>query len=405
MNELARILGGLSDEERRDRGLVSTPFEIHQQPEMWEESFALVSERATELKAFLAAAGVAPGAAGTLYLLGAGTSEYVGNAVADTLRSRLRVGAVSLPTTTFVTAPLDWIAPGRAYLFVHFARSGDSPESLASYELARQLAPESHHLVITCNREGSLAKESRRDNRTLVVCLPDRTNDRSLVMTSSYSSMALAAITLSRLDAIESFRPEVHRAADAARRLLDEGATAVEGFAALAPARLQFLGTGNLYGCMQECRLKTLEMTGGRILANADTYLGLRHGPQVFVNEDCAVVASLSSDPHRRAYEIDLLKELRAKRQGKETLLICNRLEEAGGLEARFAVELSPGETAVSNDLRVVTDVVVGQLLGLFASMRLGLKPDSPSESGIIHRVVSGVSIYPFTPPAGRAQA
>lgn len=396
MSKLAAILGGLSDQERRRRGLEFTPFEIYQQPQMWEETLSLVGEQATGLKELLARAWHAGGGSPALYFLGAGTSEYVGNAVADTLRRRLRVHSSSVPTTTFVTAPADWIEPSRFYLFVHFARSGDSPESIASYELARRLSPQSLHLVITCNREGRLAKESRRDNQTLVLCLPDQTNDRSLVMTSSYSSMALAAISLSHLDSIEGFRADVRSAAKAVRALLDEQVPVVEGFAALAPARLQFLGTGNLYGCMQECRLKTLEMTAGRMLANANTYLGLRHGPQVFVNDECGVVASLSSDSYRRAYEIDLLKELAAKKQGKELLLICNRREDGAGLSTPFTIVLAEGDATIANDLRAVTDVVVGQLLGLFSCMRLGLKPDNPSESGIINRVVSGVSIYPF---------
>ena len=38
--------------------------------------------------------------------------------------------------------------------------------------------------------------------------------------------------------------------------------------------------------------------------------------------------------------------------------------------------------------------VMVGQLLGLFASLQPGLRPDSPSASGIIHRVVQGVKVY-----------
>jgi tagatose-6-phosphate ketose/aldose isomerase len=39
-------------------------------------------------------------------------------------------------------------------------------------------------------------------------------------------------------------------------------------------------------------------------------------------------------------------------------------------------------------------DVIVGQLLGLFFSIRNGLTPDSPSPSGVISRVVSHVKIY-----------
>jgi len=39
-------------------------------------------------------------------------------------------------------------------------------------------------------------------------------------------------------------------------------------------------------------------------------------------------------------------------------------------------------------------DVTVGQMLGLFKALDLGLKPDNPSERGIITRVVKGVRIY-----------
>ena len=38
--------------------------------------------------------------------------------------------------------------------------------------------------------------------------------------------------------------------------------------------------------------------------------------------------------------------------------------------------------------------VIVGQLLGMFKSLDLGLKPDTPSEGGIINRVVKGVKVY-----------
>jgi hypothetical protein len=38
---------------------------------------------------------------------------------------------------------------------------------------------------------------------------------------------------------------------------------------------------------------------------------------------------------------------------------------------------------------------VVGQLLGLFASLEYGFKPDAPSAGGVISRVVEGVTIYP----------
>jgi len=38
--------------------------------------------------------------------------------------------------------------------------------------------------------------------------------------------------------------------------------------------------------------------------------------------------------------------------------------------------------------------VILGQLLGLFASLRCGLKPDQPSPNGAITRVVQPIKLY-----------
>ena len=43
---------------------------------------------------------------------------------------------------------------------------------------------------------------------------------------------------------------------------------------------------------------------------------------------------------------------------------------------------------------RPVLDVMLGQLIGLFASMRCGLKPDQPSPGGTITRVVAPIKFY-----------
>jgi tagatose-6-phosphate ketose/aldose isomerase len=50
----------------------------------------------------------------------------------------------------------------------------------------------------------------------------------------------------------------------------------------------------------------------------------------------------------------------------------------------------------VDEELLTVCDIVPGQLLGFFKSLALGLKPDAPSESGAISRVVEDVTIYQY---------
>ena len=91
---------------------------------------------------------------------------------------------------------------------------------------------------------------------------------------------------------------------------------------------------------------------------------------------------------------MDLLRELKAKGQGCGTLAICDRATDEIRDVSAAVVELFPEGDPVDDDFRVMTDVVVGQILGTFTSMKLGLRPDNPSESGTINRVVQGVVIY-----------
>ena len=43
---------------------------------------------------------------------------------------------------------------------------------------------------------------------------------------------------------------------------------------------------------------------------------------------------------------------------------------------------------------RPMLDVIFGQLLGLFASLNAGLRPDTPSPTGAISRVVQNIGAY-----------
>jgi len=393
MDRLQELLG-LSPEEKSSLGVEHTPKEIRQQPDAWQETLRVVQENEDGLIEFLASAGARGSGEAIVLLMGAGSSEYVGGAAEDTLRRGLDTAVTTVPTTTFITHPDEVILKGRRYLFVHLARSGDSPESIASLERARSLFAGSSHLVITCNREGRLALASARSRNTFLLLLPEQTNDRSLVMTSSFSSMTLAVIALAHLGNLDAFRHDVEAAAAAVELLFQNEVDLVRSFAEAPAARIQFLGTGNLFASMKESRLKVLEMTDGMIAANADTYLGVRHGPRVFVSRECAVVASLSTDPSRRSYEVDLLREMRASGQGSRVLAVCDR--RAAELDG-IADELLPVSrvgASVTQELRPLADVVVGQLIGLFACLARGLKPDAPSRSGVIGRVVPGFAIH-----------
>jgi tagatose-6-phosphate ketose/aldose isomerase len=286
--------------------------------------------------------------------------------------------------------------PDRDYLLVSFARSGNSPESVATFRRTAQMFPRVRQAVITCNRDGELARLAARAPGTLCLLLPEETNDQSLAMTCSFSSMALAGLGLGLAGQPAALAALAEKAARGAQRILSEYGDALQSFARRGFTRACFLGSDTRNGCMQEGRLKMQEMTAGRVATMWDSFLGLRHGPQVFINGECVVVASLSSRASVRRYEMDLLRELRTKKQGRGALVICARADVEVRSAADEVLELYPSEEPLPDEHRALTDVVACQVLASFTSLGHGLSPDNPSPEGIINRVVEGITIYPW---------
>jgi tagatose-6-phosphate ketose/aldose isomerase len=53
-----------------------------------------------------------------------------------------------------------------------------------------------------------------------------------------------------------------------------------------------------------------------------------------------------------------------------------------------------PGLGAVDDDDATVLDVLVGQALAFFRCLAIGLRPDAPSDDGVISRVVESFAIH-----------
>ena len=163
-----------------------------------------------------------------------------------------------------------------------------------------------------------------------------------------------------------------------------------EGF-----SKVCFLGTGPLKGVATESALKVLELTNGRIMSFAETFLGLRHGPLSAIDGDTLVVSFLSGDERRRAFELDLVKEISDKRlTAKCVAVLPTRMRDSAVFGAEGDTIVLGFQHPIADLYRPPVDVLVGQLIGLFASLREGLKPDAPSPQGAINRVVSHVLIH-----------
>ncbi|WKE65886.1 SIS domain-containing protein [Gallaecimonas kandeliae] len=347
-------------------GAYWTATEIAQQPDTW-----AALEADPEVRAWLETLLAVPKL--RIILTGAGTSAYVGLTAAPLLTRQLGRLVEAISTTDLVANPDQYLLPGVPTLLVSYARSGNSPESVAALELASQLCPGCHHLVISCNAKGALARLAAEEKGSRCLLMPPQTLDQSFAMTSSFSTMLLATWLLFGASEGKDW------AVAQGRQLLAGALPALQALGQKPFKRVAFLGAGPLKGIATEAALKMLELSAGRVDAYAETPLGFRHGPKSMVDGDTLVVLLDSGETHSNRYDQDLFEEL--ERDGKAGALLRSGDWLAGG---------------AGDGWRALPSVLLAQLLAFYRSLALGISPDNPCPTGEVNRVVQGVRIHPF---------
>lgn len=372
-------LRGMPDARQLELGYVDTLREILQQPATWRTTagsqgaaFRAILDRVTAVRP------------AQLALTGSGSSVYVGEALAPVLQAELGIPARAIPAGDLLTHRAG-VLPGPDGLLVSIARSGDSPESVGAVDAVLAHAPGWRHLVITCNGNGRLATRYVDEPRVAVIVLDPRTNDRSLVMTSSFTNMLLAG------SALGATRP-ADGAAALVERVFDVYADALAAVAAGERDTAVYLGSAGAYGAARESALKMLEMSGGDTVTLAESFLGFRHGPMAWLNRGGVLVAFLSGDASVRAYEADLLRELNGKALGGTRIVVGQDIEPELAGPRGLAVDL-PGLYALPPAQQLLVHTVVGQLFAFFRCLQLGHRPDAPSE-GVLTRVVGEFTLH-----------
>ena len=392
-NPLQQILE-LNQQEKESKGVTHTAAEIFQQPETWKRTFELCETRKPEIEAFLQQAGITEQRPSVL-LVGAGSSDYIGRSLAVLLRRCWQCEVQAVPSTDLLLELDQYLFPQRDYLIISFSRSGDSPEGVAVLRQALERFPRALHLVITCNAQAAMARVcAEHPERAFPLLLDDAVNDRGLAMTSSFTNMLVAGQYLAFIHDAEAYGRTLEWMINAGKGLLAEFPETAFGIAEKQLTRACFIGSNALAGVAYESALKLLELTGGQVVTMAQSTLGLRHGPMTAIDSNTLFVQFLSREPKWRSYEMDLLKEIQRKKLAAMRITID---PDQGGKTAGLAdhvIRLNLPEK-FPDDCRPPVDVITGQLLGLFASLRSGLRPDNPSPSGTISRVVAGIRIYP----------
>jgi tagatose-6-phosphate ketose/aldose isomerase len=378
---------GHDESELQQRGALWTAREIAQQPAMLRQTHARLTADKDALERFLQP--LRARAAMRVILTGAGTSAFIGECLAPYLAAKLARRVEAIATTDLVSAPFLYLEAETPTLLVSFGRSGNSPESVAAVDLADRFVSEIHHLAITCNPRGALARSAATAGNRMPILLPEETHDQSFAMTSSFSCMLYAALVA--LAGVEDMR--VERIAQAVDAVIATQAGAMKVLAAKGHERVVYLGSHIFKGLAREAALKLLELTDGGVIAMHDSSLGFRHGPKTTVNDRTLVVMFLSNHAYTRRYDLDLLEEIR--RDGRSGGLLAIAARDDGIPAGIERIVLSGMADAEDVDL-LIPYIAAPQMLAFEASLKPGLSPDNPNVSGTVSRVVQGVRIHPF---------
>lgn len=361
----------------------NTYYEICQQEEKWREVYALYEQRKEKIEEFLAKVGSDV----KIIFTGAGTSEYVGNILNEYLKSLGTYDFSSIATTDLVSAPYLHFKKDQKTLLVSFARSGNSPESLAAVKLGEQIVDDFYNMALTCAPDGKLALKLKDDDKSFVFIEPEGTNDKGFAMTSSFSSMLLTGLLI--FDKRDDKKELVESIAKTCQAIIADKEN-IEKLVDFDFERIIYLGSGPLYKLTNEARLKILELTAGNVASLYESSMGFRHGPKSFVNDKTLVVSFISKNSYTRKYDLDILEETFADKIAKRIIAIAN--EEINGDFEKLIYK-----NQVNEDIYLALPyIVIAQLISLITSLRVGNTPDNPSKSGTVNRVVKGVEIHEY---------
>ena len=378
----------LSQEELISAGAIFTAREISEQPLTWDHTYEKLVHEQKDISDFWNSA---LKGCSKIILTGAGTSAYIGYSLEGTFQRHTGITTISIPTTHLVTHPEDYLSADAPILVISFARSGNSPESVAAVRLVDRVCKDCYHLVVTCDKDGQLANY-KSTNKKYTFVLPPESNDKSLAMTGSYTSMLLVGLLFARFENIHELKKQVGYLTKFGKTVIDKYSGTIKEIAKLEFERAVFLGSGPLYGTSTESHLKLQELTDGQIICKNDSFLAFRHGPKAVINEKSIVIFLFSNRESVQRYERDLVRSMQ---KGKKAMLLIGVSDgPITGLALDREICFSDTKSDIDEEFLAVCSVLPAQILGLFKSLELGLKPDNPSVSGAISRVVEGVVIY-----------
>ena len=304
-------------------------------------------------------------AAGSEWLfVGCGSSYYLATVAAASWASITGFRARAIPASELLLFPDLVFAGSSALVPIVISRSGKTTEAVKAAEYFEHTVG-LRTTAVTCSAEEPLAQTA---SAALVLA---SANEKSTVMTRSFSSMLLALQLLAAQAANkEAFANSLHKLSQMAVALPGMQHKKIAEFMTLHHfCDYVFLGQGPYFGLAREAMLKVTEMSSS--YAQAYNTLEFRHGPKAITSPQVLVTFLLSEAGYEA--EVEVLEEI--KGLGATTLVVTNAADSRARNAADLILELG---LELPEYARLAAFTMPGQLLGYSAAMQKGLNPDSP---------------------------
>ena len=368
-----------------------TAREVLQQPDLWERLADTLEAREREIASFMQKVLSVPGL--RIVFTGAGSSAFIGEALQKLLMRDQGLCSEAVHTTEIVAAP-DITLYDTPTLLVSFARSGDSPESVATLKYARRKIKELYQLVVVCNAHSALSDYAQEEAGTLVLNMPQESCDKGFAMTSSVSCMVLGTWCAFGFQELRTRTAYLRALAQSVRGEMPGMDKTARAIAANPYRRIVYLGTGALYGLAREGAVKSLELTNGYVNATYDTPTGFRHGPKTVLDDETLSVHFLSPNVFTQRYDLDVAEELIHEKQKNLVAVLVRKADAERVHGADFLVSYDEPACGSPELCAYMKCLIFAQLLSVEKSLERGITTDNPCPKGDVNRVVQGVVIY-----------
>ena len=395
---ICKTFYGIEDNFFNEKGCINTASEIAGQAKLWNELSDILRANKQRISDFVKRVDLQKT---RIILTGAGSSAFIGEALALFAAKSLKVKCEVIHTTDIVSAPETVLFPDIPTLLISFARSGNSPESAGAVLYARKAVKNLQEVAIVCDGSSKLANITSENEKNLVLVMPEGSNDKGFAMTSSVTCMLLAGFAFLNFDKIDEIVNDISLLSQNTMKSSLNLSVMAQKYAKTHFDRAVYLASGAFKGLAHEGALKMMELSNGEVNACFDSATGFRHGPKTVLKDNTLSLHFISSDPFTAKYDRDLLAEMLREKNKNTIVAICGDNEKdlkAGTdrVSADDIITLISGY-GFSGDLCMgISGLVFFQMLAMFKSIELGVTTDNPCPGGQVNRVVKGVTVYPY---------